>query len=177
MEKSKIVHNDKYDYSKVNYVNSQFKVIIRCPIHGDFDQKPSRHVSGQGCPICGYSKNVFMWGWQRQDFIDKCKEKNKEAILYLMYLTSDTESFFKIGITSRTCEIRSSKIPYEMNPTVTLHSFDYGLVFDVEQELKKVLKEYSYKPNKKFGGHTECYTLDKNVMNTFYEYLEKFINI
>lgn len=46
-------HGDKYDYSKVEYVNSTTKVCIICPIHGEFWQKPNNHLNGQGCPKCG----------------------------------------------------------------------------------------------------------------------------
>lgn len=47
------VHLNKYDYSKVNYVNSQTKVEIICPLHGSFNMKPNSHYNGQGCPECG----------------------------------------------------------------------------------------------------------------------------
>ena len=40
IEKSKEVHNEKYDYSKVNYINNRTKVCIICPIHGEFLQRP-----------------------------------------------------------------------------------------------------------------------------------------
>lgn len=46
------VHRDLYDYSKVNYIDSWTKVIITCPIHGDFKQEPRHHKSGAGCPKC-----------------------------------------------------------------------------------------------------------------------------
>lgn len=36
IEDAQKVHGNKYDYSKVNYVNSNTKVTITCPIHGDF---------------------------------------------------------------------------------------------------------------------------------------------
>ena len=45
-------HNTKYDYSKASYINSYTKVIIICPIHGEFNQTPNAHLSGQGCPKC-----------------------------------------------------------------------------------------------------------------------------
>ena len=45
-------HGNKYDYSKVEYVNSQTKVCIICPEHGEFWQTPSAHVRGNACPIC-----------------------------------------------------------------------------------------------------------------------------
>lgn len=47
------VHADKYDYSGVDYINSQTKVKIICPIHGAFMMKPNSHFNGQGCPSCG----------------------------------------------------------------------------------------------------------------------------
>lgn len=57
IEKAKLIHGDKYDYSKVKYVNNKIKVCIICPEHGEFWQMPSKHInSKQGCPICNESK-------------------------------------------------------------------------------------------------------------------------
>ena len=50
--KANKVHNNKYDYSKVNYINNHSKVVISCLIHGNFEQKPNHHLSGQGCRMC-----------------------------------------------------------------------------------------------------------------------------
>lgn len=50
--KANELHGNKYDYSKVVYVNSRTKVSIICPIHGTFEQLPSSHLSGNGCPKC-----------------------------------------------------------------------------------------------------------------------------
>ena len=49
---AKAVHGDRYDYSKVVYVNSRSKIIIICPIHGEFEQIPSNHLSGKNCIQC-----------------------------------------------------------------------------------------------------------------------------
>lgn len=54
IEKAKIVHGDRYDYSKVVYINPKEKVCIICPIHGEFWQKPYNHLNGQGCGKCRY---------------------------------------------------------------------------------------------------------------------------
>ena len=35
------VHGDKYDYSKVVYVDMNSKVTIICPEHGEFEQTPN----------------------------------------------------------------------------------------------------------------------------------------
>lgn len=51
-KRSSAVHKNKFDYSKVNYVNANTKVTIICPDHGEFDQIPSSHLDGCGCPKC-----------------------------------------------------------------------------------------------------------------------------
>ncbi len=48
------IHNNRYDYSKTTYIASRSKVIILCPIHGEFLQLPCTHLSGSGCPITSY---------------------------------------------------------------------------------------------------------------------------
>ena len=57
VEESKKIHNDKYDYSKVEYRNNYTKICIICPEHGEFWQTPNKHLSGQGCPKCA-GKNI-----------------------------------------------------------------------------------------------------------------------
>ena len=52
IERSRKIHSNKYDYSKVEYINSKTKVCIICPKHGEFWQKPNGHLNGQGCPSC-----------------------------------------------------------------------------------------------------------------------------
>ena len=56
--KSKSVHKDKYDYSKVKFKDVHKEVSIICPIHGEFWQKPSVHIRGYGCPACGGSERL-----------------------------------------------------------------------------------------------------------------------
>lgn len=48
------IHDDKYDYSKVKYVNSITPVIIGCKVHTDFLQIPANHLRGADCPECNY---------------------------------------------------------------------------------------------------------------------------
>lgn len=52
VEKANNVHFNKYDYSKVDYINSKTKVCIICPIHGEFFQIPNSHIRGHGCQKC-----------------------------------------------------------------------------------------------------------------------------
>ena len=55
-EKANKKHNDLFDYSKVNYINSESYVDIICKKHGIFSQKPNCHLMGDGCPKCKTSK-------------------------------------------------------------------------------------------------------------------------
>lgn len=52
---AKLIHGDKYDYSKVLYINNRRKVEITCPIHGCFKQAAGSHLAGMGCPKCSES--------------------------------------------------------------------------------------------------------------------------
>lgn len=53
IDKSLKKHGDKYDYSKVDYINSRTKVIVICKKHGEFKIKPPAHFNlGQGCKEC-----------------------------------------------------------------------------------------------------------------------------
>lgn len=53
IEKAKIKFNNKFDYSKVNYISAKVKVCIICPEHGEFYQTPDKHLQGKfGCPEC-----------------------------------------------------------------------------------------------------------------------------
>ena len=58
IEKAIKVHGNKYDYSKVEYVNSQTKVIIICKEHGEFPTNPGNHINSKsGCPECAGNKS------------------------------------------------------------------------------------------------------------------------
>ena len=74
IEKAKIVHSNKYDYSKSVYVNSKTKVCIICPEHGEFWQLPYSHLNGQGCPECGLLNLREKFHLSTEQFIEKAKK-------------------------------------------------------------------------------------------------------
>ena len=94
IEKANKVHNNKYDYSKVNYINSYTKVEIICPKHGIFLQKPGDHLhSKAGCPICSESKGESLVAFILQSFnvdFDRQKSfpdlKHKRLLYFDFYL-------------------------------------------------------------------------------------------
>ena len=88
ISKAKSIHGDKYDYSKVEYVNAQTKVCIICPEHGEFLQIPNAHLRGNGCPKCG-GKLVN----NTEDFISRSNEihNNKYDYSKVKYINSQTK--------------------------------------------------------------------------------------
>lgn len=54
LKRAKLIHGDKYDYSKTEYVNKRVNIIVTCKLHGDFTISPKNHWEGQGCKQCGY---------------------------------------------------------------------------------------------------------------------------
>lgn len=49
---AKEIYGDRYDYSKVEYKNRDHRVIIICPVHGEFQVYAREHLDGKGCPKC-----------------------------------------------------------------------------------------------------------------------------
>lgn len=74
IENAKKIHGDKYDYSKVIYKNNKTHVIIICPIHGEFLQRPDKHLRGQGCDKCADELNGFNKRLSQEEFIRRAKE-------------------------------------------------------------------------------------------------------
>jgi len=82
IEKAKEVHGDKYDYSKVNYVNTITKVTITCPKHTDFTQSPDKHLQNRGCPKCGRERMSSSLSLSTEQFIKKAKKKHGDRYDY-----------------------------------------------------------------------------------------------
>lgn len=62
---AKEIYGDRYDYSKVVYKNRDHRVVLTCPVHGDFQIYAREHLDGKGCPKCE----------KGEKFIAKLKEK------------------------------------------------------------------------------------------------------
>jgi very-short-patch-repair endonuclease len=94
IEKAKIVHGNKYDYSLVDYKNNYTKVKIICPIHGVFEQKPYAHTSNKsGCPKCGLEKSSKKQRMSYEKFIEKAKtvHGNKYDYSLVKYINAKTK--------------------------------------------------------------------------------------
>ena len=119
IEKARKVHGDKYDYSKVEYVNSKTKVCIICPKHGEFWQTPNHHISDKsGCLVCGQlqsiSNRTFYTNEKVNEIASKCRSvkelKNNYPSVYA--------AAQRLGITKKIHQYFNkdeSKYPYYWN--------------------------------------------------------------
>lgn len=76
------IHGNKYDYSKVNYINYKTKVCITCPKHGEFYMTPDNHLRGSGCPKCGSINRSKLLSLTNDKFIKKAKEVHGDKYNY-----------------------------------------------------------------------------------------------
>lgn len=84
IEEARQVHGNKYDYSKVDYINNKTKVCIICPIHGGFWQTPGKHLNSKhGCPKCGIEDNRVNRMLSQEEFIEKCNKTHNDKYSYI----------------------------------------------------------------------------------------------
>jgi len=96
-------HGEKYDYSKVKYVNSNTCVSIICPVHGEFTQVPSAHISGHGCRECGFEEGSGKRLKGIEDFIMEANEIHENRYDYSKSIYKGTHRKIEI-----ICEIHGS---------------------------------------------------------------------
>jgi len=82
IEKVEKLFSGKYDYSKVNYINSHVKVTIICKVHGEFFKSPYNHLSGKGCKVCAFEKRSKNKSSNTETFIEKAKKIHKDTYDY-----------------------------------------------------------------------------------------------
>jgi len=89
IEKAISIHGDRYDYSKVNYINTYTNVIIICKFHNEMSVSPSGHLNNQNCLKCvnaAQTKTI-------QEFITEAQIKfgNRYDYSNTIYINSSTK--------------------------------------------------------------------------------------
>jgi hypothetical protein len=94
--KSREIHNNKYDYSLVEYKNAHEKIKIICPEHGLFEQLPMVHIMGCGCYTCGRTSIITKQTISQENFIKKCKNVHNKKYDYSLVEYTNCKSKVKI---------------------------------------------------------------------------------
>lgn len=144
LNKAKSVHGDKYDYSKVNYVNTSTVIEIICRKHGSFWQTPNSHLKGCGCPYCKTSKG--------EDLIDAYLGKHNLSYKRQFNIKLDAALFSRNNLrvdfflTDVNAIIEFNGIQhYERNPYFHKDDNDFLLQIDRDNRLKEYCKKNKIK--------------------------------
>lgn len=154
IKKAKKIHGDKYDYSKVDYKNNRTKVCIICPTHGEFWQRPSKHLIGQGCPICSGNKKMTT-----EEFISRAKEVHGDKYDYSKTVCDGThnkttiicpihgefEQMPKEHLVGKGCNLCSNvskrnKLKYEDNVVIEKIKKEHGNKYIIPKDFSYVNK-------------------------------------
>jgi hypothetical protein len=119
------------------------------------------------CPLCGRPWESFVNNIKEGNTKSCCGKKtgwsksrwekiSDTAILYKVRLYNDSESFIKIGMTTKNIEKRMKPIPYSFHVIKTIHG-NSGYIHDLEYRIKRIRRGSEYKPIIGFKGDTECY--------------------
>lgn len=154
VERANVLHENKYDYSKVDLKTTHEKVMITCPTHGDFKQTPSSHLSGRGCPLC--AKSGF--------------KESKPAVLYVLKIKG-YDNLYKIGVTNLTVDRRLTKTELKIIDTLFTKQFTDGKsCLDKETELLKRFNKNKANLRILESGNTELvYLTEEEVTNLWKE--------
>ena len=138
-EKAREIHGDKYNYNKTIYINNNNKVIITCREHGDFEQIPSTHLQGHGCPICGTVAGAQKHSLTTEEFKEKAREVHGDKYNYdkTIYINDKTKVII-------TCLKHGD---FEQTPSIHLrgHGCPKCNSSKLENEIKKLLTENGIK--------------------------------
>jgi very-short-patch-repair endonuclease len=150
----KVIHNDLYDYSLVEYKNNITKVKIICKNHGVFEQTPKNHSKGHGCPICATNYKSKKLSKSVEKFIKQSKRLHKNFYNYdkIEYKNNKTNVIiicpnhgeFRVtpshhlnGIGCSKCSGNYRKNTQEfISECIKIHNYDYSLVEYVNTKTK-----------------------------------------
>lgn len=155
IDKSNKIHNNKYNYSLVNYKTARKSVKIICPIHGIFEQLTGSHLAGKGCRLCSYGLTIY----NKSNWIKRAN--GKQGTFYIIKCWNENEEFFKLGITFNSIKQRyNSKfaMPYNYKIIKEIKSKDLSYIWELEKRFKRIKKPNLYAPLIEFAGNKyECF--------------------
>lgn len=140
VRKARLTHGDKYEYLDNNYVNTDTKIGITCPVHGVFYMEPGNHIFGQGCPKCfkdksGVEKELFEYIQSLLPGVEV--EENNRTILHGkeidVYVPSLKLGFEMNGLIWHSDKFDTDK-DYHLNKTEFASEKDVTLVHIFEDE-------------------------------------------
>jgi hypothetical protein len=142
------------------YVNARTKLKLKCLVDGyEWSATWNSLQNGHGCPICAKVAYVNNSGYNiTLAERNKVEWVNKKTNVYLIKCYNENETFYKIGI-AKNVKVRFSGncMPYEYTVLKEIKTNLYDAIY-LEKKLHSLNKEFSYIPQIKFDGYTECFS-------------------
>jgi len=156
IDKAINIHNDKYDYSLVDYKNTDTKVKIICKDHGIFEQTPHNHLSGAKCPKCAIEQVHIKQRSTKEKFIEKVIKIHGDKYDYSLveYITNK----IKIKIICK-----KDNYIFEQTPISHLNGFGCPLCGGTKKLTKEEFIEKAIKI------HSNKYDYSDVIYNSFEE--------
>lgn len=154
IKKASFLHHNKYDYSKINYVNGRTKICIICPEHGEFWQTPQKHLQGRGCPCCK-KKNINMKS--NEEFINNAVKVHKNFYDY-----SKVE--YK-GANKKVCIVCPKHGDFWQTPHHHLHG--HGCPVCNNSRLENIVRNFLMENNIKFAEQYTAKWLGKQRLDFY----------
>ena len=83
IRQAKIIHGDRFDYSKAIYKGDQKYLTIICDDHKEFDQRADHHLGGSGCTDCRDDQMREERSYSYEDFFLKANEEHLGIYEYI----------------------------------------------------------------------------------------------
>jgi len=149
--KANKIHNNKYDYNKTIYDGYYNKIIIVCPIHGDFTQKPADHLGdANGCQKCKSVSLATQQTLTREEVINRCNRVHNFKYLYddMVYIKNNIKIIITCKEHGKFLMVPAKHFMGRGCP-ICSKSFSSG-----ELKVKQILEELhiDYKNNEQFAG-------------------------
>lgn len=161
IEKAKVVHGDKFDYSDVEYKNANTKVKIFCKgCNETFEQVPSSHLYGNGCINCKKGRDPltteefletllknYPQNKELYDYSDTVYTGNKDNLTIKCkrcdtYFTQKADSH-RIGHGCQTCNVAFDPIMFYKNKKTTLYYIRIGEFYKIGISKTPLSRRYS----------------------------------
>tara|TARA_B110000285_G_scaffold102017_1_gene116069 strand:+ start:2582 stop:3859 length:1278 start_codon:yes stop_codon:yes gene_type:complete len=111
-EKAPKIHDNYYTYDNVVFIDMTTHVLITCPKHGDFPQKPIKHINAkQGCNQCGDERAHNKQRMTKEEFIKRAIEKHGDEH-YGYYLVNYINCDTNVEIFCNICNKSFQQTPY-----------------------------------------------------------------
>jgi len=153
---------NKFDLSKVNYINKRKKVTIVCKKHGDVFVSPEDFLTNKyGCPKCGNSMSNITSGGFYNIVKASRRQYGGSCNLYAVELSLKEFSCIKIGI-STSVDRRCKDIEKSGYSTSVLYCDRYESVNDAiiaEYFYHNEFRRYVTDVPVKFDGRFECFSI------------------